>query len=111
LQLSAQRIRPDGKVTVSVEVENIGARAGDEVAQLYMRDIAASVTRPVKQLKGFRRITLRPGEKRRVEFTLSPEHLGFWNQENRFIVEPGDFKVTVGDSSEGGLEAFFTVIK
>src|SRR5215813_7057849 len=111
LQLSAQRIRPDGKVTVSVEVENIGARAGDEVAQLYMRDVAASVTRPVKELKGFQRITLRPGEKRRVEFTLSPEQLGFWNNENRFIVEPGDFKVTVGDSSEGGLEAFFTVIK
>jgi beta-glucosidase len=111
LQLSAQRIRPDGKITVSVEVENIGARAGDEVAQLYMRDVAASVTRPVKELKGFQRITLQPGEKRRVEFTLSPEHFGFWNHENRFIVEPGDFKVTVGNSSEGGLEAFFTVIK
>jgi beta-glucosidase len=110
LQLSAQRIRPDGKVTVSVEVENIGARAGDEVAQLYLRDVAASVTRPVKELKGFQRITLRPGEKRRVEFTLSPEHFGFWNRENRFIVEPGDFKVTVGNSSEGGLEAFFTVV-
>jgi beta-glucosidase len=111
LQLSAQRIRPDGKVTVSFEVENIGARAGDEVAQLYLRDVTASVTRPVKELKGFQRITLRPGEKRRVEFALSPEHFGFWDRENRFVVEPGDFKVTVGDSSEGGLEAFFTVIK
>src|SRR5215475_4076860 len=110
LQLSAQRIRPDGKVTVSVEVENIGARAGDEVAQIYVRDVAASVTRPVKELKGFQRITLRPGERRRVEFTLLPEHFGFWDRENRFIVEPGDFKVTVGDSSEGGLEAFFTVV-
>src|SRR5262247_1537813 len=110
LQLSAQRIRPDGKVIVSVEVENTGKLAGDEVAQLYVRDVAASVTRPVKELKGFQRVTLRPGEKRRVEFTLSPEHLGFWNHENRFIVEPGDFKVTVGDSSEGGLEAFFTVV-
>ena len=110
LQLSVQRIRPDGAITVSVEVENIGKRAGDEVAQLYLRDVAASVTRPVKELKGFQRITLRPGEKRRVEFTLTPKHLGFWNQENRFVVEPGDFKVTVGNSSEGGLEAVFTVI-
>ena len=111
LQLSAQRIRPDGKVTVSVEVENVGKRAGDEVAQLYLRDVAASVTRPVKELKGFQRVTLRPGERRRVEFTLTPERLGFWNHENRFIVEPGDFKVTVGNSSEGGLEAVFTVIE
>jgi beta-glucosidase len=110
LQLSAQRIRPDGNITVSVEVENSGKRAGDEVAQLYLRDVAASVTRPVKELKGFQRITLRPGEKRRVEFTLTPGHFGFWNHENRFIVEPGDFKVTVGNSSEGGLEAVFTVI-
>jgi beta-glucosidase len=109
LHLSAQRIRPDGKVTVSAEVENIGSRAGDEVVQLYLRDVAASITRPVKELKGFQRITLRPGEKRRVEFTLTPEHLGFWNQENRFVVEPGDFKVTLGNSSEGGLEAVFTV--
>ena len=110
LQLSAQRIRPDGNITVSVEVENTGKRAGDEVAQLYLRDVAASATRPVKELKGFQRITLRPGEKRRVEFTLTPGHLGFWNHENRFIVEPGDFKVKVGNSSEGGLEAVFTVI-
>ncbi len=109
LQLSSQRIRPDGNITVSVEVENTGKRAGAEVAQLYLRDVAASVTRPVKELKGFQRITLRPGEKRRVEFTLTPGHLGFWNHENRFIVEPGDFKVTVGNSSEGGLEAVFTV--
>ncbi len=110
LQLSARQIRPDGKITVSVDVENVGRRAGDEVAQLYLRDVAASLTRPVKELKGFQRVTLRPGEKRRVEFTLAPEHLGFWNNENRFIVEPGDFKVTVGNSSEGGIEAVFTVV-
>ncbi|MGH9839301.1 MAG: fibronectin type III-like domain-contianing protein, partial [Blastocatellia bacterium] len=111
LQLSAERIRPDGRLTVSVEVENTGRRAGDEVVQLYLRDVAASVTRPVKELKGFQRITLRTGEKRQVEFSLTPEHLGFWNLENRFVVEPGDFKVTVGASSEGGLEAIFAVIK
>ena len=69
LQLSAQRIRPDGKLTVTVEVENVGKRAGDEVVQLYIRDVAASMTRPVKELKGFQRISLQPGEKKHVEFT------------------------------------------
>ncbi len=111
LQLNAERIRPDGRLTVSVEVENTGKRTGDEVVQLYLRDVAASVTRPVKELKGFQRISLRPGEKRRVEFTLTSEHLGFWNHENRFVVEPGGFKVTIGNSSESGLEATFTVMK
>ena len=99
LQLSATRIRPDGRLTVSVEIENTGKRAGDEVVQLYLRDVAASVTRPVKELKGFERITLRPGEKRRVEFALTPEHLGFYNREMRFVVEPGEFKVMAGTSS------------
>jgi beta-glucosidase len=109
LQLSAHRIRPNERLTVSVEVENTGARVGDEVVQLYIRDVAASVTRPVRELKGFQRITLRPGEKRRVEFTLAPEHLGFYNQNMRFVVEPGEFNVFVGNSSVGGLEARFEV--
>src|SRR2546425_2599688 len=98
-QLSATRIRPDSRLTVSVEIENTGKRVGDEVVQLYIRDVAASLTRPVKELKGFQRVTLRPSEKRRVEFTLTPEHLGFYNREMRFVVEPGEFKVMVGTSS------------
>ena len=109
LQISAQSIRPNGQLFVSVEVENTGRRAGDEVVQLYLRDVAASRTRPVKELKGFERITLGPGEKRRVNFTLTREHLGFYNREMRFVVEPGDFKVIVGNSSEGGSEAGFKV--
>jgi len=111
LRLSTQRIRPNERLTVSVEVENIGKRAGDEVVQLYIRDVAASVTRPVRELKGFQRITLQPGEKRRVEFTLAPEHLGFYNRDMRFVVEPGEFKIFVGNSSVGGLEASFEVIE
>lgn len=109
LQLSAQSILPDGRLTVGVDVENVGKRAGDEVVQLYIRDVAASVTRPVKELKGFERVTLRPGEKRRLTFTLAPEHLGLWNREMRFVVEPGEFRVFVGNSSAGGLEASFQV--
>jgi len=109
LQLSTQRIRPDGKLAVTAEVENVGRRAGDEVVQLYIRDVTASMTRPVKELKGFQRITLRPGEKRRVEFTLGPESLGFYNREMRFVVEPGEFKVMVGSSSEDVVESKFVV--
>ncbi|MEJ7578766.1 MAG: glycoside hydrolase family 3 N-terminal domain-containing protein [Pyrinomonadaceae bacterium] len=109
LQLSAQRIRPDGRLTASVEVENTGRRAGDEVVQLYIRDVAASVTRPVRELKGFERISLRPGERRRVTFTLTPESLGFYDREMRFRVEPGAFKVFIGTSSVGGLEGDFEV--
>jgi beta-glucosidase len=99
LQLSAPRIRPDGRLTVSVDVENVGARTGDEVVQLYIRDMAASVTRPVRELKSFQRVTLQPGTKRRLEFNLGPEQLGFYNREMRFVVEPGEFKVMIGNSS------------
>ena len=109
LQLSAPRIRPNGKVTVSVDVENVGKRAGDEVVQLYIRDVVASVTRPVKELKGFQRVTLRPGEKKRLEFTLGPEQLGFYDRNMSFVVEPGEFKVMVGANSEDVIEAKFEV--
>jgi beta-glucosidase len=111
LQLDQQHIRPNQNITVSVEVENTGRRAGDEVVQLYLRDLVGSVTRPVKELKGFQRLTLQAGERRRVEFTLTPEHLGFWNNENRFVVEPGAFRVMVGANSADLLEASFEVVE
>jgi len=111
LQLSAQRISATGKLTASIEVENVGKRSGDEVVQLYIRDMAASMTRPVKELKGFQRITLQPGEKKRVEFLLTTEELAFWNRDMRFTVEPGEFKVMVGANSEDLLEAKFEVEK
>ncbi|HEY5884795.1 MAG TPA: glycoside hydrolase family 3 C-terminal domain-containing protein, partial [Pyrinomonadaceae bacterium] len=110
-QLSASSISPDGQLTVSVEVENIGKRAGDEVVQLYIRDVASSVTRPIKELKGFERVTLQPGEKRRVQFVLKPEHLGFYDSDMRFGVEPGEFKVMVGPNSEDLQETSFQVIR
>ena len=111
LRLSNTRIAPTGSVQVSVDVENTGRRAGDEVVQLYIRDVAASRVRPVKELKGFERVTLQPGERRTLQFTLAPEQLGFYNQEMRFVVEPGAFKVMAGTSSEDPqmLEATFEV--
>jgi beta-glucosidase len=109
LQLSAPRIPANGKLTVSVEVENTGRRAGDEVVQLYIRDVVATMTRPIKELKGFQRVSLQPGEKRRVEFVLTSEHLGFWNREMRYVVEPGEFQVMVGANSVDVLESKFNV--
>ncbi len=109
LRLSAQSIKSNGSITVSVDMENIGKRTGDQVVQLYIRDVVASVTRPVKELKGFDRITLKPAEKRRVQFTLAPEQLGFYNRDMRFVVEPGQFKVFVGTNSLAELETSFRV--
>jgi beta-glucosidase len=92
-------------------VTNTGRRAGEEVVQLYIQDVASTVTRPVRELKGFTRVTVAPGETRPVEFVLTPAELGFYDREMRFVVEPGAFKVWVGTSSEGGLEGSFTVTK
>jgi beta-glucosidase len=109
LHLSTPRIGPAGSLTVSALVTNTGSREGTEVAQLYVRDEVASVTRPVRALAGFRRIALRPGEAQRVEFVLSARQLRFYNQAMRFTVEPGRFRVFVGPSSAEGLEGSFAV--
>jgi beta-glucosidase len=100
LQISPETIKPDEKVKVSADVQNIGEREGDEVVQVYIRDVVGSVTRPVKDLKGFKRITLKPNEKRTLEFTLGPEELSFTNREMKRVVEPGTINIMVGKSSE-----------
>jgi beta-glucosidase len=110
LRLSAARIRTSDSLTVSVEVTNTGDRAGDEVVQLYLRDEVASLTRPVKELRGFRRVTLKPGEKRTVGFVLSRDDLAFYGPDLRRIVEPGMFTVYVGTSSVDVSEARFEVV-
>lgn len=110
LALDKTQILPNGSVKVSVEVENTGRRAGDEVVQLYIRDVAASVTRPVKELRGFKRVSLRAGEKRKVEFTLTPKELSFLDRNLKPVVEPGEFQVFVGNSSDSGLQTSFEVV-
>ena len=110
LRLSAPDIKANGRLTVGVNVENTGTRAGDEVVQVYVTDVAASVSRPVKQLRGFERVTLRAGERRRIEFTLGGEDLGFYDRRMRFVVEPGAFRITVGTDSNSGLTANLDVI-
>lgn len=92
---------------VSVTVANTGEVAGEEVAQLYIRDLAASVARPIRELKGFEKISLAPGETREVQFVLGPDELGFYNGDGEFLVEPGRFEVFVGGSSAAELTASF----
>jgi beta-glucosidase len=109
LALSADTIAADGTITVSATIRNTGKVAGAEVAQLYIRDVVASVVRPVRELKGFTRISLKPGEQQTVRFTLGPHELGFYNQDMRWVVEPGAFQVWIGGSSVEGLEGRFVV--
>jgi beta-glucosidase len=98
-RLSESRIQAADSLTVEVDVTNSGTRAGAEVVQLYLRDDVASVTRPVRELRGFERIELRPNQTRTVRFTLHPRDLAFYDQQMRRIVEPGFFTVWVGTSS------------
>jgi len=109
LLVDKDRIPMSGSAKVSVEVENTGKRIGDEVVQLYIHDVAASVTRPVKELRGFRRVTLAPGQKQKVEFTLTPKDLSFLGRDFKPVVEPGSFIIYAGTSSEGGLQTTLEV--
>jgi beta-glucosidase len=97
--VSPTRIPPDGRATVSIDVTNTGKRAGDEVVQLYIRAEVSRATRPVMELKGFRRITLSPGELRKVTFDVGPEQLSYYGPDLKRIVEPGHFRLMVGGSS------------
>ncbi|HET7551125.1 MAG TPA: beta-glucosidase BglX [Gemmatimonadaceae bacterium] len=109
-RLSATEIRPSDSLVVTVGVTNSGSREGDEVVQLYVRDDAASVTRPVKELRGFRRIALQPGETRMVNFTITANDLAFHDRAMRRVVEPGTFTVYVGTSSDSTREVHFRVL-
>ena len=100
LRITPQQSRPEGNVEVSADVKNAGGREGDEVVQLYIHRKTGSVATPVKQLKGFERISLRPGEVKSVAFTLTPEDLALLNVDMHWVVEPGTIDVLVGASSQ-----------
>jgi beta-glucosidase len=111
LLISPLAIEPDGAVEISLQLQNTGARAGDEVVQLYVNDEIGSVSRPVAQLVGFARVPLSPGQTRRVVFRLDASQLAFHDRELRLIVEPGRFKIMVGASSADiRLEGHFAVV-
>jgi len=98
-RLDKTGIAPSETVQVSVDVTNTGEREGDEVVQLYVRDVVSSVTRPIKELKAFKRVTLAPGAKTTVTFTVGPEQLRFYNREMERVVEPGEFEILAGANS------------
>jgi beta-glucosidase len=101
INISSSRVKPTDKVTVSATVENAGHRAGDEVVQLYVTDLQASVRVPIRSLAGVERVHLKPGERRVVSFTLEPRQLSVFTDDGRVVVEPGDFKVSVGGKQPG----------
>jgi beta-glucosidase len=100
LSFSQHTIAPDGSVSVSCTVKNTGDVKGEEVVQLYLRDELASVSRPIKELKGFQRIFLNPGEEKVIHFTLGFDELSMLNKEMKRVVEPGDFRIMIGASSK-----------
>jgi beta-glucosidase len=109
LQVASPTIGPGGRTEVSVRVTNTGTRVGDEVVQLYIRDQISSVTRPVKELRGFERVTLTPGQSQRVTFTLGPDELSLIDRRMQRVVEPGRFDVMVGTSATASLTAILEV--
>jgi beta-glucosidase len=100
LRVEPQQIYTGGTAKVSVDVTNTGSRTGDEVTQMYIHQRIASVTRPVRELEGFQRVSLKPGEKKTVEFTVTPETLSMWNAGMHRVVEPGIFEIMVGANSQ-----------
>ena len=109
ITLDRSSIEMDNELVASVTVTNTGDRAGSEVVQLYIRDLVGSITRPVKELKGFEKIYLQPNESRTVRFTIAPEMLKFYNADLKFVAEPGDFDVMIGPDSRNVKTARFTL--
>ncbi|HEU5078906.1 MAG TPA: glycoside hydrolase family 3 N-terminal domain-containing protein [Opitutaceae bacterium] len=109
LRLSTKRLKQDGSLDVRVTLKNTGSYDGEEVVQLYVRDLIGSVTRPVRELKGFQKVFLKKGESRDIDFTLSPQDLAFYRADMTFGPEPGDFQVFVGGDSDATLHASFAL--
>jgi beta-glucosidase len=111
LELSRSTVSRNGSLTASVAVTNTGSRQGDEVVQLYIHDPVASISQPVRRLRGFERVTLEPGEGRTVTFTLDRSDFGFYDNRGKFVVEPGQIDVYAGSSSSAEMTRSFTVTR
>ncbi len=110
ISLSSDKMDDDGCIEASVTVTNIGKMPGEEVVQLYIRDLVGSVTRPVKMLRGFEKVALRPGESRKIVFKVTPDMLAFYRQDMTYGTEPGDFHLFIGSSSADVKQASFTLL-
>jgi beta-glucosidase len=109
LKISKNKISKSENVLVTIDVKNIGERTGSEIVQLYIRDKVSSVTRPIKELKDFKRITLNPGESQKVTFTITPDKLKFYDLNMKEVIEPGEFEVMAGPSSQKYDSVILTV--
>ncbi|MCR1023425.1 beta-glucosidase BglX [Cellulophaga baltica] len=109
LKVTTAQINQNEPLTVTVSVKNTGDFDGEEVVQLYLKDVVRSITQPVKQLKGFKKVMLKKGETKQVTLTLTPEDLKFYNSNLEFVAEPGDFEIYVGTNSEATLTAKFSL--
>jgi beta-glucosidase len=110
VKLSSSSMKATQSITASVNVTNTGSKDGKETVELYIRDVVGSITRPVKELKGFQKIDLKAGETKNVSFTISVNDLKFYNGDLKYITEPGDFKVFIGGNSRDVKEAHFTLL-
>jgi beta-glucosidase len=111
LRLSSSRVSRNGTISASVDVQNTGGRAGDEVVQLYIHDPVASLSQPIRRLRGFERVTLEPGQRRTVTFKLDKSDFGFYDNRGKFVVERGQIDVYAGNSSKAQLTRSFTVTR
>jgi len=111
LKLDKTKIQKEGTLSVSVDLRNTGKRDGEEVAQLYIRDLVGSIVRPVRELKGFKKVALHAGETKTISFSLSAEELQFYTARGTWEVEPGDFMLWVGGDSHATLSAAFSVVE
>ncbi|WP_421938588.1 beta-glucosidase BglX [Pedobacter sp.] len=109
IKLSSNTLTKGKTITASVTLSNTGQYEGKEVVQLYIRDLVGSITRPVKELKGFQKVSLKPGESKEVSFTITENDLKFYNSELKFVAEPGDFKLFIGTNSRDVKEASFSL--
>ena len=99
LKISPEKSNREGNVEISADVKNTGKLKGDEVVQLYINDLISSTSKPVKELKGYKRVTLEPGETKTVKLWLTPDDLSLFDRDMNFIVEPGIFEIMIGSSS------------
>ncbi|MCU0389051.1 MAG: fibronectin type III-like domain-contianing protein, partial [Chitinophagaceae bacterium] len=112
LYVGEKQMKADGKIEISFTLTNTGKYAGEEIVQLYIRDMVGSIARPVKDLKDFKKIALNAGESKTIEFTIDKEKLSFYNSQLNWVAEPGDFQVMIGASSEDiRLKENFELIK
>jgi beta-glucosidase len=111
IKLSSTTLKPGQTLTATISVTNTGKVSGEEVVQLYTRDLVGSITRPVKELKGFQKIMLQPGETKNVSFAITETDLKFYNSDLKFVAEPGDFNIFIGTNSRDVKQAKFTLVK